>query len=129
MYEEYFEISDETAERINFAKSDGRRIVACGTTVVRALESAATNSFPAEVEAGSQKTQLFIYPPYEFKIVQGLITNFHLPKSSLLLLVAAFLEHAVGAGHAPPLHWFKIYKEAINERYRFYSYGDAMIIL
>jgi S-adenosylmethionine:tRNA ribosyltransferase-isomerase len=120
MYEEYFEISDETAERINFAKADGRRIVACGTTVVRALESAATDSLPAEVKAGSQKTQMFIYPPYEFKIADALITNFHLPRTTLLMLASAF------AGHE---FLTRAYQEAIQKKYRFYSYGDAMFIL
>ena len=120
MYEEYFEVSDETSERINFAKMDGRRIVACGTTVVRALESARTDSVPPEVRPKAEMTELFIYPPYEFKIVDRMITNFHLPKSTLLMLTSAF------AGHEFLMH---AYGEAIRERYRFYSYGDAMFIL
>lgn len=120
MYEEYFEISDETAERINFAKSDGRRIIACGTTVVRALESAVVNPLPAEVEAKATETRLFIYPPYEFKIVDALITNFHLPRTTLLMLVSAF------AGHE---FLMNAYQEAIREKYRFYSYGDATFII
>ncbi len=120
MYHEYFEISDETAERINFAKSDGRRVIACGTTAVRALESSATSSVPAEVKPNEGMTNLFIYPPYEFKIVDGMITNFHLPKTTLLMLVSAFSGHEF---------LMRAYQEAIREKYRFYSYGDAMLIV
>ncbi|OGW86976.1 MAG: tRNA preQ1(34) S-adenosylmethionine ribosyltransferase-isomerase QueA [Omnitrophica bacterium RIFCSPHIGHO2_02_FULL_46_11] len=120
MYQEYFEISDETAERINFAKADGRRIIACGTTVVRTLESVATNSIPSEVEAKQGITQLFIYPPYEFKIVDSMITNFHLPRTTLLMLTGAFCGYDF---------LMQAYLEAIEKKYRFYSYGDAMFIL
>ena len=120
MYEEYFEISDETADRINFAKADGRRIIACGTTVVRTLESAATDSLPAEAEARNRTTQLFIYPPYEFKMVDAMITNFHLPRTTLLMLTSAFTGHEF---------LMQAYREAIDQKYRFYSYGDAMLIL
>jgi S-adenosylmethionine:tRNA ribosyltransferase-isomerase len=120
MYHESFDITDETAERINFAKSDGRRIIACGTTVVRALESAATGSVPAEVTAKSGTTDLFIYPPYEFRITDGVITNFHLPKTTLLMLTCAFAGHEL---------LMQAYEEAIREKYRFFSYGDAMLIL
>lgn len=120
MHEEYFEIPDETAELINFAKTAGRRVIACGTTVVRTLESAAKDSLPCEVEAKSGMTNIFIYPPYEFKIVDAMITNFHLPKTTLLMLVSAFfgIENLKRA-----------YREAIQNRYRFYSYGDAMLII
>lgn len=120
MYHEYFEISDETAERINFAKSDGRRVIACGTTAVRALESSATNSMPSEVRAHEGMTNLFIYPSYEFKIVDAMITNFHLPKTTLLMLASAFSGHEF---------LVNAYQEAIQNKYRFYSYGDAMLIL
>ena len=120
MYEEYFEIPDETAEPINFAKTDGRPITACGTTVIRTLESATTNSLPFEVEPKQGMTDLFIYPPYEFKIAERMITNFHLPRTTLLMLTSAF------AGHDFLMH---AYQEAIENRYRFYSYGDAMLIL
>ena len=120
MYEEYFEISDEAAERINFAKADGRRVLACGTTVVRTLESAATNSVPSEIKPQAATTNLFIYPPYEFKIVDGMITNFHLPKTTLFMLTSTF------AGHE---FLMLAYQEAIAKQYRFYSYGDAMFIL
>src|SRR3989338_10389041 len=120
MYQEYFEISDETAERINFAKADGRRVVACGTTVVRTLESVATESIPSEVEAKHGTTDLFIYPPYEFKIVDRMITNFYLPRTTLLMLTSAFTGHEF---------LMRAYHEAIEKRCRFYSYGDAMLIL
>ena len=120
MYEEYFEIPDETAEPLNFAKADGRTITACGTTVVRTLESAATDSLPSEVEAKQGATKLFIYPPYEFKIADRMITNFHLPRTTLLMLTSAF------AGHD---FLMRAYREAIEKRYRFYSYGDAMLII
>lgn len=120
MYHEYFEISDETAERINFAKSDGRRVIACGTTAVRVLESSATHSIPSEVRANEGMTNLFIYPSYEFKIVDGMITNFHLPKTTLLMLVSAFSGHEF---------LMRAYQEAIREKYRFYSYGDTMLIV
>ena len=120
MYEEYFEIPEETAERINFAKSDGRRVIACGTTVVRALESAATHAVPSEVEPKQDTTRLFIYPPYEFKIVDSMITNFHLPRTTLFMLTSAF------AGYE---FLMEGYRTAIQNRYRFYSYGDAMLIL
>ena len=120
MYEEYFEIPDETAEPINFAKADGRPITACGTTVVRTLESAATDSLPFEVEVKNGMTELFIYPPYEFKIAEQMITNFHLPRTTLLMLTSAFTGHDF---------LMRAYREAIEQRYRFYSYGDAMLIL
>lgn len=120
MYEEYFEVSDETARRINFAKADGRRIIACGTTVVRTLESAANQSIPSEVEPKQGTTSLFVYPPYEFKIVDSMITNFHLPRTTLLMLTSAFAGYEL---------LMQAYQEAIEKRYRFYSYGDATLIL
>lgn len=117
MHEEQFEISQETAARINLAKSEGRKITACGTTVVRALESSAV---PGTGSAGYQSTDIFIYPPYTFKIADRLITNFHLPKTTLLMLASAFSGHDF---------LMRCYREAIAEHYRFFSYGDAMLIL
>lgn len=111
MVEEEFEITEEAASQIQKAIREKRRIVACGTTVVRVLETAAR---------AKGKTRLFIYPPYEFKTVDVLITNFHLPRSTLLMLVTAFGERDLV---------FKAYVEAIRARYRFFSYGDAMMIL
>jgi len=118
MEEEFFEIPQETAEAINIAKAEGRKILACGTTVTRALESAAREK--GRVEAISGWTNLFIYPGYEFKVVDALLTNFPLPKSTLLMLVCAF------AGREFVM---RAYHEAIKRRYRFYSYGDCMLIL
>ncbi len=118
MFEEEFEVLPQAACQINQALCQKRRIIACGTTTVRTLESACDES--GEVRAQRGRTKLFIYPPYTFRITGGMITNFHLPKSSLLLLVSAFL----GRGKL-----FQAYQEAIRERYRFYSYGDAMVIL
>ena len=117
MHEEYFEIPPESAHRINQAKREGRRIIAVGTTVVRALESAAAGG---QVLEGARRTSLFIHPPYEFQIIDGMITNFHLPKSTLLMLVCSF------AGKAFTL---QAYEEAKQIPYRFYSYGDAMLIV
>lgn len=133
MYEEEFEISEEAAEQIGRAKSEGRRIVACGTTVVRTLETVGRGAATAPLQSVRGKTHLFIYPPYEFQVVDAMITNFHLPQSTLLMLVAAFLN----SRHPSPAarsqddvpFWRQIYAEAIRGRYRFYSYGDAMFIL
>ncbi|PIQ87326.1 MAG: tRNA preQ1(34) S-adenosylmethionine ribosyltransferase-isomerase QueA [Candidatus Omnitrophica bacterium CG11_big_fil_rev_8_21_14_0_20_45_26] len=119
MHAEYFDIPDETAEKINMAKADGRRVIACGTTAARALESSVKKVLPYEVNAASRKTDLFIYPPYEFKIVDAIITNFHLPRTTLLLLVSAFCGRD---------RLWEAYREAIDKKYRFYSYGDAMFI-
>lgn len=118
LFEEDYEITGEAAASLNKAKAEGRRIVACGTTSVRTLESA---SKAGQIEAGRGSTNIFIYPPYSFRMVSGLITNFHLPKSSLMLLVSAFLESKEKL--------MKAYEEAIQEKYKFYSYGDAMVIL
>ncbi len=117
MHEEYFEIPPESALRINQAKQEGRRIIAVGTTVVRALESAVTGS---RIREGAQWTSLFIRPPYTFRVVDGMITNFHLPKSTLLMLVCSF------AGKAFTLQAYEMAKQI---PYRFYSYGDAMLIV
>jgi S-adenosylmethionine:tRNA ribosyltransferase-isomerase len=115
--QEQFSIDAENAGIINAAREKGRRIVAVGTTTVRALETAVTGS---KVEPATGQTSLFIKPGYEFKIVDAMVTNFHLPKSTLLALVAAFagLDNILTA-----------YRHAIEKRYRFYSYGDAMLII
>ena len=117
MHSEYFELSQTSANQINAAKGEGRKIVAVGTTSVRALETVASN---CDVNPYQGYTDIFIYPGYQFKVVDGLVTNFHLPKSTLLMLVSAF------AGHGFIL---EAYQEAIAHKYRFYSYGDAMLIL
>lgn len=116
VHKERFSIEKKTAEIINAAKAKARRIIAVGTTSTRALETAACGS---QVKAGTGLTKLFIKPGYTFKIVDGMITNFHLPKSTLLALVAAFagLDNILAA-----------YRHAVERRYRFYSYGDAMFI-
>lgn len=117
MHEEYYVVRPGVAEAVNAAKKEGRRVVAVGTTVVRTLESAGKSG---EVKAGAGWTDLFIYPGFEFRIVDALVTNFHLPKSTLLMLVSAF------AGREKIL---RAYQEAIRERYRFFSFGDAMLII
>ena len=117
MDSEEFEISQETADKINKAKSQGKKLVAVGTTSVRTLETAYQQF--GEIKACKSASQLFIYPPYEFKVVDNLITNFHLPKSTLLMLVSA-LEGKEFI--------FKAYKEAIEHEYKFYSYGDCMLL-
>ncbi len=116
MHQERFSISEENARIINSAKDKGSRIIAVGTTSARTLETIATGS---KVRAGRDATSLFITPGYRFKIIDAMITNFHLPKSTLLALVAAFtgLENILAA-----------YQHAIEQRYRFYSYGDVMLI-
>lgn len=117
MHSEYFEVSKKTADAINSAKQDGRRVVAVGTTVVRALES--LNSDDGSLNPFSGYTDIFITPPYKFRFVDALITNFHMPRSTLLMLVSAF------AGKDFIL---KAYEEAKKSGYRFLSYGDAMFI-
>lgn len=116
MHSEYYEISEETAERINQAKSEGRRIISVGTTSTRALESAARDG---RLIAGSGWTNIFIYPGYEWQIVDGLITNFHLPKSTLMMLVSALSKREL---------ILNAYQEAVAQQYRFFSFGDAMFI-
>ncbi|MFQ5866367.1 MAG: tRNA preQ1(34) S-adenosylmethionine ribosyltransferase-isomerase QueA [bacterium] len=127
---EYFELSVPAARAINEAIENGKRIIAVGTTTVRALESCCVGENPPSIPAKFGKkvvvkprkgwTELFIYPGYEFKVIDGLITNFHLPESTLVMLVAAF---------AGKEKIFQAYEEAIEEKYRFYSYGDAMFII
>ncbi len=118
MHAERFFIPAETAAAVHAARNNGKRVVAVGTTAVRTLEFAADAQ--GRLTAGSGTCDLFIYPGYRFKAVDAMITNFHLPKSTLLMLVSAF------AGRE---HVLKAYREAVAERYRFYSYGDAMLIL
>ena len=117
MHSETFEISEKAAEQINRAKAEGKKIVAVGTTTVRTLETA-YKKFGC-IKACHDHSELFIYPPYEFKVIDNLITNFHLPKSTLLMLVSAL---------AGKDFIFDAYKEAIENKYRFFSYGDCMYI-
>lgn len=126
MHAEQFEVSAETAEAVNEAKNEGRRVVAVGTTSVRVLESvAALNEGKLNVYRG--KTNIFIYPPRHFQLVDALLTNFHLPCSTLLMLVSAFA--APGEKNAGREKILSAYREAIAQRYRFFSYGDAMLLL
>jgi S-adenosylmethionine:tRNA ribosyltransferase-isomerase len=117
MHSEYFTISDALANAVNQAKADGRRVIAVGTTALRSLESAADSG---KIKPCSRDTDIFIYPGYEFKVIDGLITNFHLPESTLLMLVAAFI------GYEPMMEFYRI---AIEDQYRFFSYGDACLLL
>ena len=117
MHKEYYSISDETAELIKRTKASGHRVIAVGTTSIRTLESAATAE--NEIEGKSGWTQIFIYPGYNFKIVDAIITNFHLPKSTLIMLISAF------AGRNFILD---AYKAAVEAKYRFFSFGDAMLV-
>ncbi len=118
MHAEWYEVPAGAAEQVNRARSEGRRVIAVGTTSVRALETAARTD--GKVHGGEGSSELFITPGYCFNIVNGMVTNFHLPKSTLLMLVAAF------AGRESVL---SAYREAVRQRYRFFSYGDAMLIL
>ena len=121
MHSEYYEIKESVWNNIQKAKRDNRRIISVGTTATRVLESAAI-----KIQL-SGWTDIFIYPGYEYKIVDSLITNFHLPKSSLIMLVSALLEDKGSSDGIKDLK--KIYQEAIEQKYRFYSFGDAMIII
>jgi S-adenosylmethionine:tRNA ribosyltransferase-isomerase len=126
MHEERFEIGEATVRAVNEAKISGNRVIAVGTTSVRALESvAAQNGGKLNVHKG--KTQIFIYPPFKFQIVDALLTNFHLPCSTLLMLVSAFA--APGEKNHGRELVLSAYAGAVRERYRFFSYGDAMLIL
>ncbi len=116
MHSEYYRITQSAADTINKALDEGRRVIAVGTTSTRTLESAAKDG---RVVAGDGDTSIFIYPGYQFQVLSGLITNFHLPKSTLVMLVSAL------AGREHVLH---AYEEAVKERYRFFSFGDAMFI-
>ena len=118
MDSEYFEVPPETAIAINETRERGKRIFAVGTSSVRALETVVVSGFQVTPKRGW--TDKFIYPPYKFKMSDRLITNFHTPKSSLMLLVAAFSNKDLV---------LKAYQEAIKKKYKFYSYGDAMLLL
>ena len=127
MHSESFELSRKATDKINSVKAGGGRVFAVGTTSCRVLETCANSAisyqpsaFNYKVKAGKGKTDLFIYPPYKFKMVDVLLTNFHFPKSTLLMLISAFAGREL---------IFKAYKEAIANRYRFFSYGDCMLIL
>lgn len=117
MHSEFYQVFPEEAEKINSAKREGRRVICVGTTSCRTIESAADEN--GVVQPGSGDTEIFIYPGYQFKVLDCLITNFHLPESTLLMLVSALAgkEHIMDA-----------YKEAVEQRYRFFSFGDAMFI-
>jgi S-adenosylmethionine:tRNA ribosyltransferase-isomerase len=117
MHHEWIDVPEHTVEQIRQTQAQGGRIIAVGTTVIRALESAAQDGILAPFKG---KTNLFIYPGYQWRVVDGLITNFHLPKSSLLMLVSALIGRQ---------RLLALYEEAIAHRYRFYSFGDAMIVL
>ncbi len=119
MHAEHYELPPETADLINRTKAAGRRVIAVGTTSCRTLESVAS-LHGGKIVPAEGYTDIFIYPGYQFKVLDGLITNFHLPESTLIMLVSAFMgyEHTMAA-----------YREAVAERYRFFSFGDAMAIL
>ena len=116
MHREWYTVSEEVAEEINQARAEGRRIIAVGTTSVRTLEAAGQSG---QVEPGSRWTQLYIYPGYQWHIVDAIVTNFHLPESTLIMMMASFAgrEHILSA-----------YEEAVRQKYRFFSFGDAMFI-
>ena len=118
MHSEHYEISQEVADLILETKKNGGRVIGVGTTSCRTVESVAT--FEGQIKASEGWTNIFIYPGYEFKVLDGLITNFHLPESTLIMLVSAF------AGYD---HTMQAYKTAVQERYRFFSFGDSMMIL
>ena len=118
MHSEYYQVSGEAAEKINRAKESGHRVICVGTTSCRTVESACDEN--GHLEAGCGDTDIFIYPGYRFKVLDALITNFHLPESTLVMLVSALAgrEHVLSA-----------YEEAVREKYRFFSFGDAMLIV
>ena len=118
MHREYIEMTEQNAKIINEAKKEKKRIIAVGTTTVRVLESCANNE--GIVMPQKKETDIFIYPSYKFKVVDALITNFHLPESTLIMLVSAFTGYD---------ETMEIYKEAVKEKYRFFSFGDAMFII
>lgn len=117
MHSEFYQVTKEAADKINEIKKNGGRIICVGTTSCRTIESAADEN--GLVRPGSDNTEIFIYPDYKFKVLDALITNFHLPESTLIMLVSALAgrEHVLSA-----------YEEAVKERYRFFSFGDAMFI-
>ena len=117
MHKEFYHIEKEAADIINNTKKNGGRVIAVGTTSIRTLESAAKED--GTIEPIADETGIFIYPGYKFKIVDAIVTNFHLPKSTLIMLISAFAgrEYVLSA-----------YEEAVREKYRFFSFGDAMFI-
>lgn len=118
MHSEFYKVDERAAEIVNAAKREGRRVIAVGTTSVRTLETVADEQ--GMLRPCSGDTSIFIYPPYRFKCVDALITNFHLPKSTLIMLVSAFMGRE---------QCLSVYREAVEERYRFFSFGDAMMIV
>lgn len=118
MHTEWYEIKEETAEKVNKAKREGRRVIAVGTTSVRTLETVADEK--GFIKSTSGDTSIFLYPPYKFKCVDSLITNFHLPESTLIMLVSCMATRE---------KILDLYKLAVEEKYRFFSFGDAMLIL
>jgi S-adenosylmethionine:tRNA ribosyltransferase-isomerase len=118
MHSEYYQVLQEEADKINNAKKKGGRIICVGTTSCRTLESSSDED--GYIKAGNGDTSIFIYPGYRFKVMDGLITNFHLPESTLLMLVSAFVDKE---------SMLNAYNEAVKERYRFFSFGDAMLII
>jgi S-adenosylmethionine:tRNA ribosyltransferase-isomerase len=119
LHRERYSISPQAAEAINSARAAQRRIVAVGTTSVRTLEFAASQSADASIQPGSGEADIFIYPGYKFRVVDAMLTNFHLPQSTLLMLVCAF---------AGKENMLRAYEHAVQEKYRFFSYGDCMLI-
>jgi S-adenosylmethionine:tRNA ribosyltransferase-isomerase len=120
MHSEWFDVPQATVHAIEQTRARGGRVVSVGTTTLRALESAALHAAPGQIlVAGSRDTDIFITPGFDFKVVDVLVTNFHLPKSTLMMLVSAF------AGYE---HIRALYQHAIEHGYRFFSYGDAMLI-
>ena len=118
MHSEFYILPQETADLVNETKKNGGRVISVGTTATRTLETAGLSGLPLKEQTGW--TDIFIYPPYKFKCADALITNFHLPESTLLMLVSAFSSKE---------NIMKAYNEAVNERYRFFSFGDAMFIV
>lgn len=116
MHKEFYTVSQEAADAVNKAKAEGRRIIAVGTTAVRTLEAAGADG---QLHAGSSWTNIFIYPGYKFRLVDDLVTNFHLPQSTLLMLVSTMSTREI---------MLQTYKKAVEEKYRFFSFGDAMFI-
>ncbi|MEN9776483.1 MAG: hypothetical protein RJB04_238, partial [Verrucomicrobiota bacterium] len=122
MHEERYELGRETAQALNEARASGRRVIAVGTTSMRVLETVAAQT-EGSIQPSTGRTRIFIHPPYRFRLVGGLLTNFHLPRSTLLMLVSAFADPG-GLGGRELIQ--SAYAEAIREQYRFFSYGDAM---
>jgi S-adenosylmethionine:tRNA ribosyltransferase-isomerase len=124
MHEERYEVSEDTARIVNDAKQAGVRVIAVGTTTLRVLESVAAQN-QGRIIAGAGRTRIFVHPPFEFQIVAALLTNFHLPRSTLLMLASAFVAPKETSGRELLL---AAYSEAVREKYRFFSYGDAMLL-